>query len=424
MGLYKDIKGLLKKSGDIRTILMAMSGEFKAADYDRMVRDAYQFNPIARACCDLILDNAGDVEWILRTGGLKPKEVTSHPVLDHLANPMPGLSKSRFIKHLVGSLIIYNKAYVYMNNIKSSMGELEPLYPGGITPKYAKNQAGRKIITKYEYRVDEGVRYFQPDELIVFELFSPSPVVERVMSPLQAAMHYVDIMNQAALHNYRLVKNGGRPSSVLTTEGTVSENQQKQITEAIDRMVAPERDGRPAVLQGGLKPVNLGFSPQEMGWNNLDLNAAQKICAALGVPAQCVGIPGSQTYANMEQAYKALWEGTILKKYMYCVRDSLNAGLVSQYDRNLELDVNTDKIEALHDSVDAIYTRANNASFLSINQKLEMTKWPTLGPKGDVILVPSGSIPRDLLLAGTGDTETPPIGDSGKELSIPFDEGY
>ncbi len=404
MGLYRDLRNLLgRKSTDIVSLLLHGNGDnFDQSTYERMVDDAYRYNPIARACCDIILDNAGPVEWFLHTRGEKPEEIMSHPVLDRLAKPMPGWSRSRFIKHLVGSMLIYNKAYVYQNNVKSQMGELEPLYPGYMRPLWARNQMGRTVIVKYEYRTEDGVRYFQPEELIIFQLYTPVPEgvgQDKITSPMQAAMNYVDIMNAAARHSYRLTKNGGKPSMVLTTEGVITENQQAQIIAALDRMTSRDRDGRPAVLQGGLKPVNLGYNMVDMEWEKTDIDAARKIAAALGVPGQCVGIPGSQTYANMEQAYRALWEGTILNKYLYTIRDTLNDRLVSQYDRTLELDVNTDKIKALHDSDDAIYQRANNANFLSINQKLEMTGFPNIGAKGDVILVPAGMIPLDVLLA-------------------------
>lgn len=404
MGLYKDLRGMFgKKSADIVSLLLrGNTDDFTPSTYDRMVDDAYRYNPIARACCDLILDNAGTVDWTLQTMGKKPKEVESHLVLDRLANPMPGWSQSRFIKHLVGSMLIYNKAYAYMNNVKSQMGELEPLYPSGIKPVKARNTAGRTVVTRYEYRTEEGLRNFKPEELVVFELYSPAPPGigdnEKIVSPLQSVMHYVDIMNAAAKHSYRLTKNGGKPSMVLTTDAQINENQKEQITGALDIMTSKERDGRPAVLQGGLKPVNLGYNMVDMEWEKTDIDAARKICAGLGVPAQKVGIPGSQTFANMEQADKSFWEGTILNKYMFSIRDTLNMGLVRQFDHGLHLDVNTDDIKALHESVDALYSRANTSTFLSLNQKLEMTGWPTIGKKGDIILVPTSMIPLDLLL--------------------------
>jgi len=46
----------------------------------------------------------------------------------------------------------------------------------------------------------------------------------------------------------------------------------------------------------------MSLSPTDMDFGNGKNSAANEICMAFGVPPQLIGMPGSQTFANYEQA--------------------------------------------------------------------------------------------------------------------------
>jgi HK97 family phage portal protein len=66
------------------------------------------------------------------------------------------------------------------------------------------------------------------------------------------------------------------------------------------------------LLEGGLDWKAMGLSPKEMDWIKGKDVSAREIALAYGVPAQLVGIPDSQTFANMREARLALWEDTVV----------------------------------------------------------------------------------------------------------------
>jgi phage portal protein BeeE len=142
----------------------------------------------------------------------------------------------------------------------------------------------------------------------------------RGISPMRPAAWSIDTHNSALRWNKALRDNAGSPSGTITTgmgpDGTptvLSDDQFQRLKTLIDaihrqaeRRTAPDPRGRPR-LEGH------GLSPKEMDFGNGVWAAAMHICAAYGVPPQMLGIPGSQTHANYEQANLSFWQQTILR---------------------------------------------------------------------------------------------------------------
>jgi HK97 family phage portal protein len=155
--------------------------------------------------------------------------------------------------------------------------------------------------------------------------------------------------------------------------------------------------GKPLLLEGGLEWEAMGLTPAEMDFDKGIWTAATHVCAVFQVPPQMIGIPGTSTFANFEQARLTFWEDVVVP-LLESTLDGLNHWLVPMYgDDSLYLEVDKDTISAREPRRQIKYDRAESATFLTVNEKREMVGFDQLGPEGDAVLVNSLSVPLDLV---------------------------
>ena len=96
--------------------------------------------------------------------------------------------------------------------------------------------------------------------------------------------------------------------------------------------------------------------------------AAREIALAFGVPPMLLGIPGDNTYANYQEANRALWRLTLLPLIDRVVA-ALNGWLAPRFGSDLRLEADKDAIPALAAEREAVWTRIGQAHFLTPNEK-------------------------------------------------------
>ena len=195
---------------------------------------------------------------------------------------------------------------------------------------------------------------------------------------MEAAAYSIDMHNQANGWNQSLMQNSARPSGALIVKGQgdapsrLSEDQYYRIKQQVDEQFSGAANaGRPLLLEGGLEWKEMGLSPKEMDYIQAKNSAARDIALAFGVPPQMLGIPGDNAYANLAEARLALWEQTIMP-LMQQLCEGLSAWLIHYYPANLELALDTDGITALSLRQEKLWARAQNATFLTDDEKREM----------------------------------------------------
>ena len=201
---------------------------------------------------------------------------------------------------------------------------------------------------------------------------------------MSAAAVEVDQHNLSSQHNISLLNNGARPSGAIVFKATddsgfavnLTDSQRQQlITDLNKRFTGVSNASRPMLLEGDFDWKEMGLSPKDMDFMNLKHMATTDIALCFGVPSQLVGVPDSQTYANVAEARLALYEETIIP-HIKQIESDLNEWLVPMFDERLKLKFDIDGIPALAERKRKIYENKSDA-----DAQAATTETRTLGDK-------------------------------------------
>ncbi len=131
------------------------------------------------------------------------------------------------------------------------------------------------------------------------------------------------------------------------------------------------------LLEGGLDWKPMGFSPTDMEFQKTKDSAAREIAVAMGVPPMLLGIPGDATYANYQEANRALFRLTVLPLATR-VCAALSAWLEEHSGEAVELRPDLDQVPALSAEREAQWRRVGQAAFLSDVEKRAMLGLPAV----------------------------------------------
>lgn len=343
----------------------------------QLADEGFRKNVVAYRCVMQIATASAAVPWLLydRDG----REHAAHPLLDLLAHPNPLQDGVTFLETVYADLQIFGNAYVEA---------IRPREAGAPAELYALRPDRMKVVPgpsglpqAYQYNVNGQTAQWPADPVTgdsdILHLKSFHPLDDWYgMAPMEAALLSIDQHNAAGAWNQALLNQGARPSGALIyapKEGpaTLSDDQMQRLREEMGLLYQGDRNaGRPLILEGGLDWREMSLSPKDMDWLSGRNAAARDIALAFGVPAQLVGIPDAQSYANYEQARLAFYEETVLPLVTRTVA-AFDHWLGAMYRDRPELDYDADGIGALAEKRQAQWSKIENASFLTRNEKRE-----------------------------------------------------
>ena len=181
------------------------------------------------------------------------------------------------------------------------------------------------------------------------------------------------------------------PSGALVSKKRLTDEQYARLKDEMREQVQGIANARtPLLLEDDLEWKDIGISPRDMDWiNGLKFSALQ-IAQVYNVPPELIGLQ-SATYQNRKEARKALYTEVILPT-LARLRDALNTWLTPRFGDDLFLDIDAYRIEALAEDRDALWRRAVQSSFLTLNEKRELVGYEAV-PEGDTLLVPQNLVP-------------------------------
>ena len=348
-------------------------------DYASLAREGFQTNAIVYRAVRMVAEAAASVPLLLYEGD---HEQADHPLLSLLLHPNPRDAGTTLRETLYGNLLIAGNAYLEAVVSGKQIRELYALRPDRM--KVVLGSDGWP--QAWEYRVGGAVVQFDQTRdplppILQFTLYHPLND-HYGLSPMEAAASAIDIHNAASGWNKALLDNAARPSGALVYAGppgaTLGTEQFERLKAELEASFQGAANaGRPLLLEGGLDWKPLSMTPKDMDFMEAKAAAAREIALAFGVPPLLLGLPGDNTYANFAEANRAFWRQTILP-LVRRTSDSI-AHWVSPLYGPVRIEPDLDQIAALSVERDALWTRLEACSFLTVDEKRQAVGYPPMG---------------------------------------------
>jgi HK97 family phage portal protein len=374
---------------------------------DQQADDGYLKNVVIYKCVNLISHNAARVPFKLFSGpDANAQEIQKHPLLDLLRRPTPTSSGVELFTAHYGYHLLTGNSYLYGAGPENQpFKELWPIRPDRVEIKPGPNS----IPKQYDHIVDgTRVGIFDVDQNTGESILKHTKLWHPTndwygASPLLAAAIATDRHNAASMHNLSMINNGGSPSGAMIYKPEDSkgnpiqltpEQRQSILNDMRARMEGHRNAGRMLLLEGNFEWKSFGMSMKEMEWTDGINMSAKEIALAYDVPSQMIGIEGSLTFANYEQARLALWEEGIIPR-MEVVLADLNEWLVPRFGDGLDLRYDFDAVTALAERKNQVMdqtTKAVEAGIMTLNEARDRNGLGPV-PGGDVIMVSATMVP-------------------------------
>ncbi|WP_419826083.1 phage portal protein [Sphingomonas sp.] len=335
--------------------------------YEAQVRAAFLGNAVAQRAVRLIAEAAAGVPV-----DVTPEGGPAGALLRGASNGQP------LVETVAAQLLLHGNAFVQIvSDADGTPAELYALRPERVTVE--ADPSGWPA--SYLYRVGEaGARI--PAQAADGK---PALIHLRALHPLDdhyglgclgAAAGPVAIHNAATRWNKALLDNAARPSGALVYDpgepgATLAADQYDRLKAEMEASFSGSPNaGRPMLLEGGLKWQALSMSPADMDFVGLKAAAARDIALAFGVPPMLLGLPGDSTYANYQEANRALWRLTVLPLVGKIVGGLAEA--LRCWWPDLALVPDLDAVPALAADRERLWAMVSGADFLDPDEKRQM----------------------------------------------------
>ncbi len=338
-------------------------------EYAAFAREGMMRNAVVYRSIRMISEAAASVPLLAYRNGA---DVGDHPLLELIARPSAGCCGTELLESVYGYLLVAGNAYLDATAVGGRLSALHVLRPDRVSVI----AGGDGWPEAFEYASGASRTVIRGDavpgvpRLLHIKLFHPAND-HYGLSPVEASATAIDVHNAASRWNKALLDNAARPSGALvyTNGGQLTEEQFKRLkAELEESFQGASNAGRPLLLEGGLDWKAMGITPRDMDFIEAKNAAAREIALALGVPPMLLGIPGDNTYANFQEANRTFWRQTALPLVQRTAR-TLSAWLAPAWGDDVVLRANVDAIEALGPEREALWSRLENASFLTRNEK-------------------------------------------------------
>lgn len=369
---------------------------FEAAD------TVYSHNAVGYASVNLIAQNAAAVDLDVFKGDVEIDD-RNNPLVKLLKRPNPSMGGARFVQELVAHLLLSGNAYITRSSMETTNGRLRyDLLARGKGEMYSLNpayinvvQGGGMFPLRYLYTPPGvGAQTFEVDqttgkcELLHLKLFHPS---NRFMGLPAASAAWAAVLNHNAgtEWNYAQLKNNAVPSMVLSLKdgSTLTPEQAREFAAEFSRLYGGGNAGKTAVI-GEFDATTVGFDPTKMEYIEGLHSAARLIALAYGVPPMLLGIPGDNTFSNMQSAIESLYHQRVFPLLDY-ILDEMSMWMAPVFGDDIRLDYDIDSVPALEQSRQAVFMSLKDASFLTVNEKRALIGFdPLPGAEHDQLIQP------------------------------------
>ncbi len=246
------------------------------------------------------------------------------------------------------------------------------------------------------------------------------------LSPLASLSMSADVDNTVTGFLRQFFKYGAMPPGILKYDVPMNE----EDVDLVKARWAQKYGGSEhwtdiAVLDQGGDYQRVGFTFKEMGFAEIDERNESRILGPLGVPPILLGTrTGLQrsTFSNAEQAERAFWQSTFLPE-LWLFEAGYQA-LLNDPQRKRFVRFDTSGVPALQKEIGPLVEAFSKLCTWGVPAHIAASmvglNLPQI-PTGDIGFLPSGVVPAESLVSGSGQGAGGPSGASGKQSPFEAD---
>lgn len=307
--------------------------------------------------------------------------------------PCAGMSAAVMWEYLVWSLLLHGDAFAVIQRAGPQIIGFQPVHPLTVTVHDVAALGGRLAYTV----VGEPKTIDQDDMLHIPGLGFDG---RRGLSPLRyAARQTFGLSLAAEEYSARFFSQGARPDYIITTEASMSPEQQRLFRESwMARYSGLQNSHIPALLAGGKSDVKaLSLSPEEAQLMAMRTFQASDVARIFGVPPHLIGITEKTTSwgTGIEQQSIGFVKYT-LQRHLVKIEQEINRKVFRQT-QQLFAEFNTAGLErgdtkARNESYRIAAGRAGEPGWMTINEIRRLENMPPVAG-GDQLFNPSAGAP-------------------------------
>jgi HK97 family phage portal protein len=254
--------------------------------------------------------------------------VTDHPVAQILRRPNALQIPLVFRESLAAHATLTGGGYALVTRVGGVPRELLPLEPHRVVVQRAGDWGLRYRVTWPDSRIDD----VDPADMLHL-VAGPSWDTIRGLDVVEAAREALGLSLAAENHAAGVFGKGGVPPGILTTAGTLTEENRKGLEESWAKAYGGENSGRVPLLTNGLSFTPIGRSAGDVQLTDTRRYQVEDVCRAFGVFPHMIGAgQQAQTYASAEAFFSAHVVHT-LQPWIVRIEQTLDQALLSDQDR-------------------------------------------------------------------------------------------
>ena len=382
--------------GQAHFVLTGQS-DYAMQDWRAYAEEGYGLNPTIYRCISLIAQNFAKVPLYIKNE--EGEIIEDHPVQALLNRPNPDEGGVEF--RTAGASWYLLTGNTFMELVKE--GESSQLWH---YQPYEMSIKGRgQMPGTYTFMQGKGgERSWEVDpisgesDMLHWRTFTPSPNSPRFgQAPLQAGARAGDTYNAGTDWRFNALKNGGAVKGIMAMP-EADKGQLDNLKDTISKYFSgKENANRIGTINTKVEWQQISMNMKDADWLAGSKLNAQEIASVFGVPTQMLGIEGSQTFANYEQARMSFWLDTVMPVLDLYVSE-LTRFFSSHFEmQGLEVCYQDEDIEALEPMRKDRRTELLGTDVLTLNEKREVIGYEPINEvEADQIYVDPNRIPLGL----------------------------
>lgn len=341
----------------LRRLLWGMAGTI---NFDAIKREdlytTYRTCSAAYGIIDRIAKAVAECAAYIELLDENDKAVEKHWIVDLLAHPNDRFTRSRFFYAWSTNYDVFGDAFTYVDRyeVGARMGKIKGLYiPSGKWVGYENGGvrfplAGMLINGSPELQSIPTEQWFQSFQ---YNLDDKSFFG---FSPLEAAAYDTALLKKGKERLNTAISNGGVNAIISPAkdkDGFVVPQAAAEVEKEVNKA---ENANKTKFFRQPIEVHEIGSKPVDLSILDSGKESVTALCFAYGIPMDLYY--GQSKYENAKEAKKALYESAALPRVrVFCedfidyLRRNAKTLKLKDADLRLRLEVNTDKIDVLHD---------------------------------------------------------------------------